>query len=260
MHFLSKLIETPILDDPAEKHMSIHRHFIRYSKGDFIGPALKITKTSGKITLKGAHEYEDLILELVVKSISNSQPDFEIKGKLITGTDLQDTVSNLGLNWDLKKSTGKTQNYKANIVDLINKNLLLQTIDILRENSYLLLSFVIDPNCKVTTKKNIPQPSKKKVDEDDVSKRIRFCTGVLRNTDANLKMVLDLAVPDFISEIPKNWKSLIILNNYKINEIELPKKVKDSRLLRIMAIRKGKIFRSVNINGELIEKQYSIIV
>ena len=81
MHFLSKLIETPNLDNPAKNHMSIHRHFIRYSKGDFIGPALKISKTSGKITLKGTHEYEDLILELVVKSLSKTQADFEIKGK-----------------------------------------------------------------------------------------------------------------------------------------------------------------------------------
>jgi len=260
MHFLSKLIETPNLDDPAKKHMGIHRHFYRYSKGDFIGPALKISKTSAKITLKGAHEYEDLILEIVLRSISDSQADFEIKGKLITGSDLQDTLSNLGINWSLKKSTGQTKNYKADIIDKINKNLLLETIEILRENSYLLLSFLINPNCKVTTKKNIPQPSKKKVEDDDVSKRIQFCSGVLSNTDANLKMVLDLAVPDFISEIPTKCKSLTIFNNYTIKEIVIPTNIKDSRLLRIMAIRKGKMFRSIDIDGELIEKQYSIIV
>jgi hypothetical protein len=260
MHFLSKLIETPNLDDPAKKHMGIHRHFYRYSKGDFIGPALKISKTSAKITLKGAHEYEDLILEIVLRSISDSQADFEIKGKLITGSDLQDTLSNLGINWSLKKSTGQTKNYKADIIDKINKNLLLEAIEILRENSYLLLSFLINPNCKVTTKKNIPQPSKKKVEDDDVSKRIQFCSGVLSNTDANLKMILDLAVPDFISEIPTKWKSLTIFNNYTIKEIVIPTNIKDSRLLRIMAIRKGKMFRSIDIDGELIEKQYSIIV
>ncbi|MBY8987101.1 MAG: hypothetical protein KGD61_01515 [Candidatus Lokiarchaeota archaeon] len=260
MHFLSKLIETPNLDEPAKKHMDIHRHFYRYSKGVFIGPALKISKTRGKLTLKGAHEYEDLILELVVRSISNSQADFEIKGKLISGSDLQDTISNLGLNWILKRSTGKTKNYKADIMDQVNKNLLLQALELFRENSYLLLSFVINPNCKVTTKKNIPQPSKKKIEDDDVSKRIQFCTGVINNTDANLKMVLDLIVPDFISEIPKNWKSLTVFNNYKINEIELPTNIKDSRLLRIMAIRKGKMFRSIDIDGEVIEKQYSIKV
>jgi hypothetical protein len=260
MHFLTELIKTPILQDPTKNHMNIHRHFYRYSKGDFIGPALKISKTSAKITLKGTHEYEDLILELVGKSISNTESDFEIKGKLITGSDLQGTITNLGLNWVLKKSTGQTKNYKADILDQINKKQLLQAVDTFRENSYLLLSFAVNPNCKATTKKNIPQPSKKKVDEDDVNKRIQFCNGVLSNTEANLKMVLDSAIPDFTSEIPNKWKSLIILNNYKINEIELPKNIKDSRLLRIMAIRKGKMFRSIDIDGELIEKQYSFTV
>ncbi|MFX1448855.1 MAG: hypothetical protein ACFFCG_12110, partial [Promethearchaeota archaeon] len=250
MHFLRELIETPILDDPAKKHMSVHRHFYRYSKGDFIGPALKVSKTSGKISLKGTHEYEDLILELVVRSLSNSQLDFEIKGRLITGSDLKETLSNLGLSWDLKRSTGQTKNYKSEIVDHINKSLLLKALEILREHSYLLLSFVINPSCKVSTKKNIPQPSKKKVEEDDVNKRIQFCTGILSNTSANLDMVLDLAASDFKSGIPKNWKSLTIFNNYKITEIELPTNTKDSRLLRIMAIRKGKMFRSIDIDGE----------
>ena len=49
MHYLSELIETPSLEDPAKNHMNIHRHFYRYSKGDFIGPALKITKSKARI-------------------------------------------------------------------------------------------------------------------------------------------------------------------------------------------------------------------
>ncbi len=260
MHFLSRLIENPILEYPAKNHMNIHRHFYRYSKGDFIGPAIKITKTKAKITLKGTHEYEDLILEIIAKTISDPQQSFEVKGKLITGMDLSETITDLGLNWILKKSTGKTKNYKADIVDQINKNQLLQAIKIFRENSYLLLSFIINTTIKVTTKKNIPQPSKKKAEDDDVSKRIQFCTGTISNIDANIKMVLDLVASDFKTDVPENWKTIILLNNYNITEIVIPKDIKESRLLRIMAIRKGKMYRSINIDGELIEKQYSIYV
>ena len=260
MHFLSRVIETPILEEPAKNHMNIHRHFYRYSKGDFIGPAIKITKTKAKITLKGTHEYEDLILEIIAKTISDPQQNFEVKGKLITGMDLSETITDLGLNWILKKSTGKTKNYKADILDQINKNQLLQAIKIFRENSYLLLSFIINTTIKVTTKKNIPQPSKKKAEDDDVSKRIQFCTGTISNTDANIKMVLGFVASDFKTDIPANWKTIILLNNYNITEIVIPKDIKDSRLLRIMAIRKGKMYRSINIDGELIEKQYSIFV
>ena len=93
MHFLSELVKKPILEDPFEQHLNIHRHFYRYSKGVFIGPALKISKTKAKITMKGAHEYEDLILETVTKAISNSQENFEIKGKLITSSDITNLIS-----------------------------------------------------------------------------------------------------------------------------------------------------------------------
>ncbi len=73
MHFLKKLTESPILKDPAKEHVDVHRHFYRYSKGVFIGPALKITKSKARITLKGSHEYEDLILEVVANTISEEE-------------------------------------------------------------------------------------------------------------------------------------------------------------------------------------------
>jgi hypothetical protein len=260
MHFLKELIKTPILENPSENHMNIHRHFYRYSKGDFIGPAMKITQTKTKITLKGAHEYEDLILEIVTRSIPDTDERFEIKGILISGENINKILSELGFNWDLKKSTGQVQNYKANILDHITKSQLMESIDLFRENSYLLLSFNLNPNCKVSTKKNIPQPSKKKIEEDDVDKRIQFCTGYLSNTNKNLQTVLELSLSDFKSEIPENWKNITIFNNYKIIEVEIPKNIQNSRILRIMAVRKGKLLRSIDIDGEIYEKQYNIVV
>ncbi|MFW9949982.1 MAG: hypothetical protein ACFFKA_07645 [Candidatus Thorarchaeota archaeon] len=260
MHFLKKIIGTPSLDDPAQNHMDVHRHFYRYSKGEFIGPALKISRSSTKITLKGSHEYEDLIEELVVESISDTQKVFEIKGTLIAGTDLSSTIENLGFNWDLKKSTGQTQNYKASILSTTNRDQILKAIDLFRKNCYLLISFNINASCKLTTKKSIPQPSKKKVEDDDLSQRIQFCTGILINNNNNEKHILEEALPDFKTEILKDWKSITILNNYKITDIELPKNIADSRLLRIMAIRRGKLTRTVEVNSETFEKQYSFVV
>ena len=260
MHFLKKIIESPVFEDPAKNSISIHRHFYRYSRGDFIGPAIKISKTKAKLTLRGSHEYEDAILEIVTNGMANSDKQFEIKGRLISGADISELIKSLGFNWDLKQSAGQTKNYKAEIVDKTNRDVLLESIEKFRESSYLLLSFNINPNCKISTKKNIPQPSKKKVEEDDVNKRVQFCTGYISNTEKNLNYVLDVILADFKSELPKNWKSITLYNNYKILNIELPKSIKNSRLLRIMAIRKGKLFRIVDIDGETIEKQYSIVV
>ncbi|MHA1149261.1 MAG: hypothetical protein ACTSR8_13565 [Promethearchaeota archaeon] len=258
MHFLEELVNNPKLDDPANKHQNIHRHFYRYSRGEFLGPALKITQTKSRITLRGSVEYEDLIQEIILNCIS--EKELQVKGTLISGANISDKLLNLGLEWSLVKSTGKTKNYKAKFEDVVNTGTLLEAINIFRHSSYLLISFNLNPTCKVTTKANIPQPSKKKVEDDDVNKRISFCTGVINNTENNLQFVLKRCVPDFKEDIPKNWKNIIVLNNYNIEEIILPKNVKDSRLLRIMAVRKGKLFRSINIDGELIEKQYSLFV
>jgi hypothetical protein len=186
--------------------------------------------------------------------------DIDINGVLITGSDINDDLQNLGLDWNLKKSTGKTKNYKAEVSDKITKEVFLKTIEKFRINSYLLLSFNVNPNCKVNTKKRIPQPSKKKVEEDDINKRIQFCTGVINNTQENLKLIIDSALSDFKADLPNQFKNLTLLNNYKIEEIILPKDVKNSMLLRILAIRKGKMFRSIEYDGDIIEKQYNIVV
>jgi hypothetical protein len=118
----------------------------------------------------------------------------------------------------------------------------------------------LSADCKISTKKNIPQPSKKKVEDDDVDNRIQFCTGYVKNTEKNLENVLNKAVPDFISEIPKKWKSMTIFNTYRINEIELPQNVNNSTMLRILAIRKGRLIRTIELDDQNIEKQYSFVV
>ena len=71
---------------------------------------------------------------------------------------------------------------------------------------------------------------------------------------------MESSIQDFISEVPEKWKNITVFNNYKITDIEIPKNIQNSRLLRIMAIRKGKLLRSVDVDGEIYEKQYNIVV
>ncbi|MBY9007154.1 MAG: hypothetical protein KGD63_10385 [Candidatus Lokiarchaeota archaeon] len=259
MHFLKQIIKNPILKNPAKDNMDIHRHFYRFSKGIFIGPAIEIRKTASKISFKGSLEYEDIIQEFVAKAFPIDE--IPVLGLLITGKNIKDSLQELGLDWKLKASTGKTKNYKAEITGDINKQTLHNAIETIRESGYLLISFsTIDKSCSVVTKKRLPQPSKKKPDEDDVVKRIGFCKGNIKNTKENLERVFDGLLYDFKSDLPENWKKIIILNTYRIETLELPKDVKNSMMLRIMGIRKGKLIRTVNIDNESYEKQYSIVV
>ncbi|MBN1214015.1 MAG: hypothetical protein JXA99_01100 [Candidatus Lokiarchaeota archaeon] len=259
MHFLNQIIENPILKNPAKEHMDVHRHFYRFSKGIFIGPAIEIRRTSSKISFKASLEYEDIIQEFVVEAIPGDS--ISVTGLLFTGRDINDTLKEIGLHWKLKASTGKTKNYKADIKGEVDKTVLLKAIEIIRESGYLLLSCVAaDKSSKVTTNKRLPQPSKKKPEEDDIAQRIGFCKGDIPNTKNNLEKVIENLIRDFKSELNENWKKITILNNYKIEDLELPKNEKNSMMLRIMAIRKGKLIRTVTIDDESYEKQYSIIV
>ncbi len=259
MHFLKKLVQTPTLTDPANKFQSVHRHFYRYSKGDFDGPVIKFSKTKPKITIKASFEYEDLVQELVVSALSEKEVD--VDGVLITGSDISKVLTNLGLDWRLKKSTGQAENYKTDIEEKMGKKMLLDVIEALRDSSYFLISFSEGVNCKITTKKRIPQPSNKKEDkEDEPDKKLQFCNGIIPNTATNEKSIIEAVAIDFKSDIAEGWKNITITNKYKILDIDIPKDVKDSRLLRVMAVRKGVLFRTLTIDDETIEKQYKIIV
>lgn len=258
MHFLKKIAENPTLEDPAKEHMDVHRHFYRYSRGEFIGPAIKLRQTSTKFTLKGSLEYEDLVQELVLRSISADQLD--IDGTLITGKDISERLNELNLTWDLKESTGKTKNYKASFETTIDKKKLMNLIEEFRENCYFLLNFQLDKWIRVDTKSRLPKPSKKKPIDDDVNKRVQFCKGYMEPTEENNQMIQDEILFDFKEEIPNDWSKITLTNNYNISEIAIPRGIKDSRKLRILAVRKGKLIRTVDIDGEIIEKQYSFVV
>jgi hypothetical protein len=60
--------------------------------------------------------------------------------------------------------------------------------------------------------------------------------------------------------MPEDWDDLVLTNNYNIEEIEIPKDAESSRMMRIMAVRKGTLTRTVKCDGKTFKKQYSISV
>ena len=70
-HYLTKLIEKPIYEDPVNEVPDVHKHFTRYSRGHFNGPAIKIAKTKATITLSGSYEYEDEITRIALEHMDD---------------------------------------------------------------------------------------------------------------------------------------------------------------------------------------------
>ncbi|TFG00421.1 MAG: hypothetical protein EU541_02290 [Promethearchaeota archaeon] len=258
MHFIKQIIENENFEEPAKEHMDVHKHFYRYSKGEFSGPAIKMKKYSTKITLKGSFEYEDAIQELVTMTAPNSIIDVE--GKVVTGRDISDLLKDLNLDWKLEKKTGKAKGYKIKFSDSLKKEKIMEIIETLREHCYLMLNFKIDKYCQVKTDEKLPKPSKKNPIEDDINKRVSFSRGYVETNQNNLELIYDHLLPDFKSELPDDWTDLILTNTYKINDIEIPKDVKNSRMMRIMAIRKGTLVREVECDNQTFTKEYSLYV
>jgi len=65
-HYLTKILDNPMIENPVKAAPDVHKHFTRYSKGQFSGPAVKISQTKEKITIWCSHEYEDAVLRIAL--------------------------------------------------------------------------------------------------------------------------------------------------------------------------------------------------
>jgi hypothetical protein len=251
-HFIRKLIDTPIIEAPAKTAPDVHRHFTRYSKGQFDGPVIKISQTKGKLTIGGSYEYEDEILRIAVNFLSDEEID--VSGAIIAGEDYSAIIKKIGLgsDWLPEKSKGQTTNYNTVIKgDTIKKAQLKQIVEDLSPFAYCLLSFTsANKEIVLSTKKKPPRPSNKNPDESSEENRVKFCSLKMNNSPDILKFVLDGSAKDFLDEIPKTWKTMVISSSYDITDLILPKDEKDSRLLRINTVRKGTINRVMEVDGK----------
>ncbi|MHA1729253.1 MAG: hypothetical protein ACTSWY_11040 [Promethearchaeota archaeon] len=276
MHFLKDLIENPTNDNPVKNFPHVHRHFIRYSKGLFDGPAMriKVPATRKKVTINASFEFEDLLAWICAKAMKvfGASDDFEITGNLISGVDFSKELQTIGLDkWIVKKSTGKTKNFKCKLdskaPQVINGEILRELIEKLQATSYLLLNFnMTDSNSNLfslKTKNNPPRPSSKGTQEEsNFTKLIKFSQLRIPINGEIHNLIIDEIAPDFKDEILAESKTIEIESTYNINELILPPKklMKNSRLFRNLTLRKGELIRTCHVDGIKFEKREDIII
>lgn len=257
-HFLTQLLDTPNLDNPAKEAPNIHKHFTRYSKGRFDGPVIKISRTKAKISLWCSYEYEDVPLKLALDKYPEDEgQNILVTGSIISGSNFSPLVDKVGLDshWNPKKSKTKTVNYTA-----VNKtavtvplNQAIQLAQLGVKYVSILFSFASpDKSVILKTKIKPPRPSNKNPEDASIGAKLKFCILKIPNTEESGKWIINEVAKDFKDEIPLDWKSIIISNSYHITETQLPPDADklSSRQKRLKTLRKGKLNRECTINNK----------
>ncbi|MHA1678835.1 MAG: hypothetical protein ACTSWX_03830 [Promethearchaeota archaeon] len=253
-HYLTKIVDNPILDNPVKDAPDVHKHFTRYSKGRFDGPVVKISQTKSKITIWCSHEYEDAVLRIAVDLI----PDeiLNIKGSIIGPMNFKPLIDKIGLGKEFYpvKSKGQTVNYNITIKTEISveKELIKTLSTIGTPYVYSLLSFTSeDQSISLKTKPKPPRPSSKNPEDSSTASKLKFCILKIPNTQDNLSIIIETFAHDFKDEIPVKWKSMTIQNTYEITNLIIPTEREglSSRKIRLNTLREGVLHRVATIDS-----------
>ena len=253
-HYLMKILDNPMIEDPVKGAPDVHKHFTRYSKGQFSGPVVKFSQTKDKITIWCSHEYEDAVLRIALDLI----PDeiLNVTGAILGGMDFTPLIKDIGLGKDFypQKSKGKAVNYTAAIKTQVSaEKKLLQTLSV-RGTPYVysLLSFTCeDQKIILKIKKKPPRPNSKNPEDSALGGKLKFCILKIPKTPETLKSIIETFAKDFVDEIPIKWKSMVIQNTYEITNLIFPDKKEglSSRKFRLNTLREGKLNRVATIDS-----------
>lgn len=282
MHFINKIINKQIDE-------SVHRRFIKFSKGTFMngGPIIlaKLEKNKA-FSLNASFEYEDLVGEF----ISNILPDgqYGVQGIIYTQPHVvlslcEEIIKSLSLQVNWEKGKRELKNLYSFILNESKGNSEIKEIyPKLSDTCFILLN--INPSSgkawKLTTKDKIPsikkmqdspQPSCKPEKQEKcnylqfcekygicINERINFIKVKTGSLDENtINNFIEAFLPDFKEKIPEKFSEIILANQYIIEGLIDPpnKDGLSPKELREKIIKKGYINRILLIDKqELINK------
>ncbi len=220
MHYIKDIFE-------KKETQHAHNKFIRYSKGNFVGPLMKIKFSKQEVKIGASYHFNDELLKIVANYLGDKI--VHIKGLLIWNLDLSVGLERLGIKYSkVSKSRGIFK------YTLDNEVCLKKFVD--EMGNYNLLITIKTENAPITTKSALPKPNKEfGADFCKVKLPGEFKDEILK------EFVFDLKTKEKI-------KSIEIKHKIEINDIRLPK-IEDFEKARRLAKRIGIIKRFVSVNG-----------
>ncbi len=232
MNFIKKIFEGKI----DEK---VHAQFTRFATGKFENRALlDIQVQAKKVKIKTSPEFTN---ELVIFLANSIEGKVQVKGIIFSTNDLS-KESNIEFK-NIKNAMG----VKKHIVNQeLSKEQILELYDKFPYAS-LSLSFETEYG-KLKVKEKAPKAGK--AGKKDALPKADYCTFMTKD-----KSIIE----DFAFDIKEPFKKAKIIHTYEISDIEIPQDCGNNfAKARLMAIRKGKIIRKLNIDGKEVirEKEF----
>jgi hypothetical protein len=241
--FLKKIFE----GEKIKEDKFVHLQFMKFSRGEFRDKAmLRLKNSSGKYTLDTTYEYARELVMALAEKLGDSKT--LVTGALISALDLE------GFEYKERKMAMGVRKY------MIESQMTGKQIIELCENqtkAFIALSFNAGENQLVIQPKS-PKSAKgaSSAKKEDAEAKIDFCK--LKTSDLNL--IENFA---FDSELKsKNFKKIEIKHDFIIEDIIIPeelKKEKDFAIIREKSLRKGRIIRKINLDGNSLKKETSFL-
>jgi len=228
MNFVKKIFSDETDD-------SVHKHFIRFGKGEYRGRFILNLRKTKKIKVKTSFEFANDLVKLC-SELGNSR----VSGVVWSKENISEIMSKNNIKTDYKIKKGIFEN------NIPEQELNGEQLKELIGKAYFTLLDLEGEGFELKIKKKLPKPGKSEEKIDD-----KFCQ--LEIDDKFYRKVKD----DFFWDIPE-VKKVHISHILNITDIIYPEDEKDFAKIREMAKRKGKITRKIIIDEKetLTEKEF----
>jgi hypothetical protein len=222
MHYIKDLF-----NENNTEHL--HNKFIRYSRGDFLGPLLKLKFTKANVKVYASFHFTDELLSIFADKLDDRE--VRAKGTILWNKDLAPEFEQLGIKF------AKVSKARGIFKYAIDNDVVLKDLVTLMNKYYVLLN-VKEDGLTYSTKKALPKPNKEFGAD--------FCKLTL---PGDMK---DLIIDEFAFDLEnrEKVKQIEISHNIKITNIALPEGEEDFEIARRQAKRVGTIERVLTVDGE----------
>ncbi|MBS7248652.1 MAG: hypothetical protein QXN15_08630 [Candidatus Jordarchaeales archaeon] len=244
LHWLARLVKG-VSDE------GLHRRFVKYSVGVFDGPRLEVTVKGKNMTLKGDFGYEDLISWFALSLMSEDE-ECAVSG-VVLGKPCAELLKDYG-----GKPEVKGDSYKVKVNFSFRAGELRRIYERYSDECTFLLSIKTARGWNVKCRTKLDWTVNVRGEEEGV----RFCVGKIVVEREALGRLLEQAIPDFISLVPQGFKNMLITNEFVVEELVAPENREGltARELRLMSKRRGKVKRTLNVDGETFHNEVGFMV